>query len=143
MRTFSLRLSGARQSEHIENICSFVGADASGSFGIMADHARFMTALSFGLARYRGLDSGWRYLALPGAILYFAGNQLVVTTRRYVVSANYEDVNTVLRDEMSAEERERHVTKASLRRMEEELLKRLWRASRPSISPAWTTSYER
>ncbi len=51
---------------------SFIGEDASGSFGLQAGHARFMTILEFGLARFRTAEADWQYLALPGALLYFA-----------------------------------------------------------------------
>ena len=45
---------------------SFVGEDDSGSFGILPGHARVMTLLGFGLARFRVADR-------PGSILALAG----------------------------------------------------------------------
>ena len=51
MNTFVLHLQSATQNERIEKVESFVGRDASGSFGILAGHAPFMTSLVFGMAR--------------------------------------------------------------------------------------------
>ena len=45
-------------------MASFIGEDDSGSFGILAGHARMMTMLGFGLARFR---AGGRRLGVSGA----------------------------------------------------------------------------
>ena len=66
MNTFLLHLQSATQYERIENVLSFVGEDDSGSFGILPGHARMMTLLGFGLARFRVTDQDWEFLALPG-----------------------------------------------------------------------------
>ena len=82
MNTFILHLQSATQYERIENVASFVGEDDSGSFGVLAGHARMMTSLVFGLARFRTPGADWEFLALPGALLYFVDNQLHINTRR-------------------------------------------------------------
>ena len=82
MNTFVLHLQSGTQYERIDDAVSFVAADASGSFGILAGHARMMTCLATGLARFRTADGSWRFLALPGAVLYFVHNELYVNTRR-------------------------------------------------------------
>ena len=122
---FILHLQSATQYEAIDEVTSFVGEDGSGSFGIQAGHARMMASLSFGLARYRCGERPWQYLALPGALLYFVDNQLFLNTRRYVRDDDYERINTVLREQLSKEETGLRSIKESLRRMEEEMLKRL------------------
>jgi F-type H+-transporting ATPase subunit epsilon len=130
MNAFTLQLRDATHAESIEAVTSFVGEDASGSFGILAGHARFMTSLVVGLARFRVGDNPWRYLAAPGALLYFVDNQLFLSTRHYVVDDDYERITNVLGRELRAEEQALHSVKHSLRRMEEELFKRMWRLRR-------------
>ncbi len=125
MTVFSLHLQSATQYELIEGATSFVGEDDSGSFGIQAHHARFMAALRFGLARYRCGDQAWQYLALPGALLYFVDNQLFLNTRHYVRDNDYGRINAVLHEQLHREEAGLQRIKESLRRMEEEMLKRL------------------
>ena len=72
MGSFKLNLFDIRHQQRINGVTSFVGLDASGSFGILPHHARFMTTLVFGLARFSlGLDT-WQYLAVPGAVLYLS-----------------------------------------------------------------------
>jgi len=125
MSVFKLHLQSATQYEAIDAVSSFVGEDDSGSFGIQAGHARMMASLRFGLARYRCGAQPWQYLALPGALLYFVDNQLFLNTRRYVRNDDYSRINTVLREQLRKEETGLQHVKESLRRMEEEMFKRL------------------
>ena len=70
MNTFVLHLQDATRYERIEGVSSFVGEDASGSFGILAQHGRFMTSLVFGLARFRvGKDAWHTEISIPWALL--------------------------------------------------------------------------
>ncbi|MGD8582648.1 MAG: F0F1 ATP synthase subunit epsilon, partial [Gammaproteobacteria bacterium] len=89
MNAFTLKLQDATRSEEINDVTSFVGEDVSGSFGILAGHARMMTTLVTGLARFRIGENSWQYLALPGAVLYFHENVLTLSTRRYVLDNDY------------------------------------------------------
>ena len=130
MNAFTLHLQGATQYERIEGVASFVGRDASGSFGILAGHQRMMTTLSFGLARFRTAGGTWQYLAMPGAVLYFVANELFVSTRRYVRDDDYTHVTHVLDEQLRAEEAGLRNIKDSLRRLEEEMFKRLWQMGR-------------
>ena len=126
MTAFVLQLCDPRQSRRIEGVTSFVGEDASGSFGLLAGHARFMTSLTFGLARFRIGDRPWQYLAFPGALLYFADNILSISTRHFLIGSDYEKVSAQLTEQLVAEEDHLHAMKESFRRMEDEMLKRLY-----------------
>lgn len=126
MKTFTLLLRDSAHSEQISNVRAFVGEDTSGSFGILANHDRMMTALIIGLARFRTVESDWQYLAMPGAILYFTDNVLALNTRHYLRDDDYTRISAALQDQLLAEEEQLHATRESLRRMEESLLKRLW-----------------
>jgi F-type H+-transporting ATPase subunit epsilon len=130
MNTFVMHLQGATQYERIENVVSFVGQDDSGSFGILSGHARMMTLLSFGLSRFRVVDQDWEFLALPGALVYFVNGQLFVSARRYLRGKDYEGITASLQQELLAEEEALHEVKQSMRRLEEEMFKRLWRVKR-------------
>jgi F-type H+-transporting ATPase subunit epsilon len=130
MKTFRLTLCDATRRETFEGVASFVGEDASGSFGILAGHARLMTALLFGLARFRHADDHWRYLAFPGALLYFVNDELSISTRRYLLDDDYGRISTALQEQLLAEEEGLRVMKESLHRMEEELLRRMWKMHR-------------
>ena len=130
MKTFTLDLCDTSQQEHIEGVTSFVGEDATGSFGILAGHARFMSVLEFGLARFRIGNEPWQYLALPGGLVYFSNNQMSITTRRYYKDDNYERISQQLYEQMLAEEARWESVKESLRRLEEALFQRMWEARR-------------
>ena len=53
MNSFRIMLRDNSRSETIDGVVSFVAEDASGSFGLLAGHARIMTSLVFGLARFK------------------------------------------------------------------------------------------
>ncbi|MDA8151200.1 MAG: F0F1 ATP synthase subunit epsilon [Acidithiobacillus sp.] len=123
-------LSSATRSERIGEVLSFVGEDASGSFGILAGHGRMMTILAPGLARFRGVDQNWRYLASPGGVLYFYKDSLSISTRRYLLDDDYERIADALERQLLEEENQLRTMKESLRHMEEQVLKRMWEMSR-------------
>jgi F-type H+-transporting ATPase subunit epsilon len=124
--SFTLRLQDATRAEEITGVASFVGEDASGSFGILAGHARMLTALVTGLARFRVSPDNWQYLAVPGALLYFQDNVLTLSTRRYLLDTDYTRISQALQQQLLAEEEKLHAMTTSLHRMEEAMLKRLW-----------------
>jgi len=130
MRTMVLHLESATQYERIENVTSFVGEDASGSFGILPGHARMSTVLEFGLARYQVSGAGWEYVAAPGAVVNHVGNELHFSTRRYLRDRDLERVRMALEAELRAEEETLRSVRQSLRRLEDEMFKRLWRLQR-------------
>ena len=127
MRSFTLHLQSAGTCENFENIASFIGADASGSFGIMAGHERMMSILNFGLVKFKTQGGAQHFAALPGGILYFESDALYITTRRYILGDNYEAVTAAVKDELVAEEEAMHDLKGSISRLEEEMTRRLWR----------------
>jgi F-type H+-transporting ATPase subunit epsilon len=130
MKTFLLHLESGTQYEKIENVVSFVGQDDSGSFGILPGHARMMTLLAFGLARFRIAGQEPEFLALPGGVAYFVGNQLHVSTRRYLRGPDFERISAGLREELRTEEEALLEMKQSVIRLEEEMFKRLWKMGR-------------
>ena len=130
MKPFVLHLQDATHSERIDEVVSFVGQDDSGLFGILADHARMMTVLSFGLARYRTGDDRWHYLAMPRAVLYCVDNTLYLSTRRYIRDDEYARISQALEEQLVVEEAELRTIKESVHRLEEEMFRRLWRMGR-------------
>ena len=125
MKPFVVVLQSANRSERLSDVTSFVGEDESGSFGLLADHARMMTYLNFGLARLRYSSGDMEYLALPGGLLYFVNNELRVTTRQYSLSRDYDEILDILDRELTAQEHSLQSIKDSLRRLDESILRRL------------------
>lgn len=130
MNSFILKLQSATREEEINGVTSFVAEDASGSFGILAGHARMMTTLGLGLARFRIDESAWKYLALTESVLYFCDDTLSLATHRYLMGEDYTLISQALQEQLLAEEEVLHDVKQSLHQMEEELFKRLWETGR-------------
>lgn len=127
MNSFTLFLRDSSSLTRIDGVASFVGEDASGSFGILPEHTRFMTILELGLARFRRHDEPWQYLATPGSVLYFKDNLLSISTRRFFLDDNYERITDALTSQLLAEENALREVKQSLAQLEQEILKRLWK----------------
>jgi F-type H+-transporting ATPase subunit epsilon len=126
MNTFSLQLYDATQEQRIDNVTTFVGEDSSGSFGLQAHHARFMTVLVFGLFRYQPQNEDWQYLAMPGGVLYFSDNQLSISTQHFLIDNDFERISDLLKQQLLAEEETLTATRTSLHKMEQSMLLRLW-----------------
>jgi F-type H+-transporting ATPase subunit epsilon len=133
MKPFILHLQDATHDERFDSVASFVGQDTSGLFGILADHARTMTMLVFGLSRFRMMDGTWQFVALPGGLLYFVDNELSIVTRRYLRDQDYDRISLALDQQLVAEEAALHTVKESLHRLEEEMFKRLWKIGRERV----------
>lgn len=130
MSGFVLNLFDATREQRITGVTSFIGNDASGSFGIKAHHAHFMTTLVFGLARFCVGESDWQYLALPGAVAYFKNNELTLSTRHFLIDTDPERISDLLQEQLLAEETELRATRESLQRMEQAMLQRMWKLKR-------------
>ena len=137
MNPFVLNLFDATHEQRITGVTSFVGEDDSGSFGIQAHHARFMTTLVFGLARFRLGTEEWQYLALPGGVLYFNNNELTISTRHFLMDTDFERISLLLDQQLIAEEENLRATRESLHRMEQAILKRMLTLKR---KPIWQSS---
>ena len=125
MSTFTLHLFAADRYERIDGAASFVGEDTSGSFGLLARHDRFMTVLTFGLARLLLADGRREYLGFPGGLLYFIDNELRISTRRYLRDPDVARITHALTRELLEEEQALQQTRRKLHRLEAEMLKRL------------------
>jgi len=127
MRTFVLHLQDISQYVRLEDAVSFVGSDAGGSFGVLAGHERMMTALAWGLARYRTADGVWHYLVLPGGLLYCVGGEVFLATRRFYRDDDPERIMSQYESQLRTEEETLRSLKLQIQSLEREMLKRLWR----------------
>lgn len=135
MQSYTLYLHDSRNSLRVTEVVSFVGEDDSGRFGILPGHARMMTVLLFGLARFRCLgDESWQYLAMPGGVLYFADNTLNLACRHYLLDKNYQRISRRLVEELFAEEELLVEVRQSVKRMEEALFKRMYEMGRQGVT---------
>lgn len=125
MTIMTLHLRHSSGHESFDGITSFVGEDASGSFGILPNHAAMMTALVPGLARFRVGEHEWHYLALPGGILSTAGTELTICTRRYLHDTDFRRMGALLAELQQADQKAVGGIRESLHRLEEEMLRRL------------------
>jgi F-type H+-transporting ATPase subunit epsilon len=132
MNSFVMNLYDSTNELTIEDVSTFVGMDASGSFGIQAYHDRFMTTLVFGLARFRQQSEDWQYLALPGGVVYFKDNILTISTRHFLIDTDFDRISILLDQQLITEEDNLRATRLSLQRMEQAMLKRMLSLQRKS-----------
>jgi F-type H+-transporting ATPase subunit epsilon len=125
MNTFRLALLDSRSSEHFDAVTQFIGADADGCLGVMAGHMPMVVLLRYGLARFSDHAGVWHYLALPGGVLRYADKQLTVTTVRYFLGDDSDEICQKLADEMAMTDSEVHTARATLSEIERSLVRRL------------------
>ena len=126
----TLLLLGATRTERIDGVVAFDAEDGSGRFSIWPRAERTVACLRFGPARFRTADGRQEYLALPGAVLHFVHPELSIATRRYIRSTSHAEVLRALDAELLREEESLREVRASVRRLDEELLRRLWELGR-------------
>jgi len=125
MNCFALTLLDCHGERHFGQIRQFIGADNSGSFGIMAGHAHLLAILRFGLARFCDNSGVWYYLALPGGVVRFYQNKLTVTTVRFFLGNDREQICQQLAEQMAQLDSEIHAAHATMLEIEHTLLQRL------------------
>ena len=125
MNSFALTLLDSHGVERFDKVIQFVGADADGSFGILAGHIHTVALLRYGLARFCDHAGVWRYLALPGGVLRFADNGLAVTSVRYFLGNDRDFICQQLAEEMARTDSEVHTARATLSEIERSLVRRL------------------
>ncbi|MGD9870646.1 MAG: F0F1 ATP synthase subunit epsilon [Thauera sp.] len=128
MSSFQLVIASPLRVERIDAVASFVGRDASGQFGLLAQHEPFITVLEWGLARFRTEAAPhWRYIALPGGTLRYYGGQLQIATRNFVIGEALATVAAALKHDTAREADQRAALRGSLDQLEQALMQRLWR----------------
>ncbi|EIC30261.1 MULTISPECIES: F0F1 ATP synthase subunit epsilon [Methylomicrobium] len=125
MKTFSLALIDTAGTTRFDTVSQFIGADAEGSFGLLADHIHTVALLRYGLARFADNRGVWRFLAMPGGVLRFADNQLTITTVRYFLGDSEDAICDSLEAAMQQTDSEVYTAKAALAKIEHSLIKRL------------------
>ena len=130
MNTFAVDLLSPGACSRIDDVVNFVGADASGQFGLRAMHERFITALLPGLARMQHGNGEWEYLAQPGATLHFVDNRLTVAMRDYVLNPDHRLVLDALEKRFANEDAALVAVRENLMQIEREMFRRLWELER-------------
>lgn len=125
MKTFRINLLSADNTQAIDDVLSFSAEDDSGRFSVLARHERFITTLSFGLARVRFVDGREEYLGLPGGLLYFVDNTMSISTRRYFRDSDANKIAGTLTHELLEEEEALDEIRHNLHRLEAQMLKHL------------------
>ena len=123
-RRFALTLLDTRGTRRFDAVTMLIAADATGSFGLLAHHEPMVAVLRYGLARF--LDAGrWRYVALPGAVLRFAGNEAAIATAQYFLGEDRSGIVGELQAEMQRSDSEVRRVETALAEIEESLIRRL------------------
>lgn len=125
VNAFALVLLHSHGTDRFDDVRQFIGADASGSFGLLAGHARMVAVLRYGLARFEDISGKWRYVAMPGGVLRFADNRLTVATVRYFLGDDRGAMCDQLAAEIARTDSDVHSARAALSEIEHSLVRRL------------------
>jgi F-type H+-transporting ATPase subunit epsilon len=130
MRTFNVEIASARRIERVDDAIAFAGRDASGSFTLLAGHARFVTALVRGIARVLVRDGPARWLAIDGGALRFVDNHLAVGTPRWFEGPEHHALRGAFEAEIASTDASERRMREHVAHLEEALNRRLWRVLR-------------
>lgn len=125
MSAFSLSFCGAGEVERFDGVVRFIGFDASGSFGILPGHEATVAVLRYGLARFEDGAGAWRYAALPGGVLRFAGNAMTIVAARYFIGADRDALAGRLAADLARADSELRTMRDTLDGIERTLIGRL------------------
>lgn len=125
MNSFGLTVCDAASCRRFDAVQSLVAADASGAFGILARHRPLVAVLRYGLARFQLADGSWRFIALGGGVLRFAGNEAHLVTARCHIGEDSAALTAQLSAELAREDSELHAARATLESIEQALKRRL------------------
>lgn len=68
------------------DVFSFRASDASGSFGILAGHAEFLTVIPASVVEWREHDGQWQYCTVRGGVLSVSeGRQIALACREGIL----------------------------------------------------------
>ena len=122
-----MMIQGYRDYRHFDSLTSFIAYDKTGSFGIKANHLKFMTVLLDGLASFKVENNAqYQYLALPGGILYFSQNQLKIYTSRFFCGENEQHLQYLLETQLASEISKLEHLKSNLSQLDDEVINRIW-----------------
>lgn len=126
MRPFVLTLlTGEEEEERFDDATSLVAEDETGSFGILAGHAPFLTVLEPGLVRLHRRDGDALFLAVPGGLLRVAAGRVVLVARRCFRGRDPHELARRLAEELARAALARAERRRRLERLEAEMLRRL------------------
>jgi F-type H+-transporting ATPase subunit epsilon len=105
-------------------------ADASGQFGLLPGHERFLTLLAPCVILFRGEDGGERYAAADGGVLLLEDDCVRVVTREAVAADRLEDVAAAASGMLEARRREEETARTEFAELQAMLLRELRKAEK-------------
>lgn len=109
----------------VDETVTKVSADGThGSFTILPRHVDFVATLVPGLISFQRADGSERFVAVDGGMLVKHGAEVLVPTRRAVISDDLDALrSTVEREFMAEDARERHARRV-VARLEADFVRR-------------------
>jgi len=105
-------------------------ADASGHFGLLPGHEKFLTLLTPCIVTFRKEDGTEGYAAADSGVLLCEGNEVAIATREAVVADRMEDVAATIEDMLAARRREEEAARAEFAELQALLLRELNKVER-------------
>ena len=106
-------------------VSSVQAADASGRFGLLPNHATFVTILAPCMLLYREESGRERYAAVDGGVLVLEDNRVVVATHEAVVADRLEEIADATAAMLRARRAEEKSARAEFAELQISLLREL------------------
>ena len=106
-------------------ISALSAADASGRFGLLPRHQKFLTLLLPCVLSFREADGRERYAAADGGVLLLAKDRVSIVTREAVVADRLDDVADAAESMLEARRRHEETARAEFAGLRARLLREL------------------
>ncbi len=118
-----------------DGIVALRAEDESGSFGIMAGHVPFLTALTPSVVSWRDADGRERHCAVRGGLLTVRdGRDIAVATRQAYLGDDIEQVEKALRDGIAAAEERERAERVATAQMQALAIRRIMALMQPNAA---------
>lgn len=107
------------------DVAAIRAEDASGQFGILPQHADFLTTLTVSVLSWRGADGATTYAALRGGVLTVERGEVRVTTPEAVLASSLDSLAADTLDRLARDQAAEQRTHQVVARCEQQILAEL------------------
>jgi len=130
MRTLPVTLLDNESSSDLTGVVALRAEDASGGFTILPGHIALLTILTPGLVRLGYENDEQEFVGQPGSLLRVEAGSVTLTSRRLFRGKDADAVLELMRHQLADEESRLRSTRATLKHMEDEILRRIFEMDR-------------
>lgn len=117
-----------------DGIASLRARDTSGAFGILPQHADFLTVLELGIVSWQLQDGSEHHCAVRRGVLSVQGGDVAIATREAIADDNLEHLETTVLQRLRTHDEAERGARTESAKLELQTIRELLRYLQPSQS---------